>query len=109
MRELPDPSKGQGIADIINDECPTLGRNERMRVLPKSIRAATLFINEACLRFVFADDRGPAKRDAVDADGVLDFSSRFHHNRCGRSNDKAERVRRNLCEIFWLSKEREHF
>src|SRR6478672_1765508 len=70
--DAPDDAERQLVLDAVVHLDAARGLAERVRVPPRLVRPALLHVGERLVLAPRLDARGPAEREAEDAQGVLD-------------------------------------
>ena len=76
----------RAVAHVVQAKRAAVALLESVRVMPKGVGAAKLDINEAVRRIPRGDFRTPANGKAMDADAVINESSRPHGDGRGRQH-----------------------
>ena len=106
---LHDGSAGDGIFDVVADQCAIVAPLEGVFVNPHRVGAFGLPVDETARWFPDGDLALPANRYAANAQPIVQQSSLLYFARRRRQNFKVEPCRREAIEIAGVGEEYEYF
>jgi hypothetical protein len=105
---MDERSTPRTIADSVTAEGAAVALLERVRVVPRGVRAAQLDVHEMVRWIPFGDFRAPPDGKAVHVDAVINERAGPHLEGRGRQYFKSQPGRRDGFQVPRLSKEGKH-
>ena len=105
---MQEPIERNSVPHIVAHKRASISRFEFVRMDPKPVRTACLFIHKMVWRFPRGDFAAPPSRKTADAQPVIDHCANVHFNRLARDGPKTQPSRRNGIEIGCVRKKGEH-
>ena len=96
------------VLHIVAHKRASVSRFKLVRMDPKPVRTACLFIHKMVWRFPRGDFAAPSNGKTADAQPVIDDCANVHFNRLARDGPKTHPWRRNGIEIGCVRKKGEH-
>ena len=105
---MEEPIERNSVLHIVPHKCTSISRFKPVRMDPKPVRTADLFISEMIWRFPLRDFAAPPNGKTADAQPVIDDCASAHFNRLARDGPKTQPWRCNGIEVGCVRKKGEH-
>ncbi len=102
------PIERNSVPYIVAHNRASISRLKRVRMNPKPVRTASLFIYKTAWRFPRSDFAAPPDGETANAQPVIDDCAHVHFNRLGRDGPKTQPWRCNGIEIGRVREKGEH-